>query len=287
MEMEQVTETIETQVVGDLTESTEAPEVPVEVESGEELTTAPVESDALGEAEEKKTRYQKRIDELVREREEAKEELAQWRLEALRLAEQTAAVKEPPPKIEVDMSDLPKPMPDDFDDEDEYELAKTEWAVEKALRRQQAANRHQEERSQQKTLQQTVMEWREKGRQKYPDFDTTFTNNLPVSEAMSLAILNNEYGHDVAYALGKNPNEAYRIIQLHPIEQAMEIQKIATRESRRKQPKQESTAPTPTSPLGEREVVAKPTNLYDPNISFKEYERIRNKQKFGDTWGRT
>ena len=267
------------QVEGDL-----ETEQPVEVEEQEaELTTTPPEGDAPEETEEpkKKGRFQERIDELVRDREEAKEEAANWRAEVQKLikTQQTPDI----PKIEVDMSDFPVPKRDHFDDEDDYQSALAERAAVKAYRTERAKDRQQETLHQRSEQERQLDNWKADGFKKFKDFDELVLRDPQVGGpaitppmVQSLMVLEN--GHDIAYHLGKNPQESYRIARLHPVEQAIEIKNLAKRLSRAK-PKTTSTAPSPTSPVGDREVVSsKKWNLYDPNIPYDEYKKLRAKE---------
>jgi len=267
---EQVPDGLETEASGD--------------EVGEELeqTTTPAEEDTGEETGEpkKKSRYQARIDELVRDRELEKEEKDQWRQEALKLAREREKPQIKPEEIQVDIADLPLPKLENFDfDEDNYRAALVERAAIIALRKERARDQQREAISRQSEEERKLAAWQNEGRAKYADFDVALAGNVPVTDQMKIAIMGNERGHDVAYFIGKNPNEAMRIASLHPIEQTVEINKLAKKLANQKRPKTESTAPSATSPVGDREVVAKEVNIYDPNISFKDYERIRMKQE--------
>jgi len=266
------------QVEGDL-----ETEQPVEVEEEAEQATTPPEGDAPEEAEEpkKKGRFQERIDELVRDREEAKEESANWRAEVQRLikAQQGTEI----PKIEVDMSDFPVPKRDHFEDEDDYQSALAERAAVKAYRTERAKDRQQETIHQRSEQENQLEVWKSEGFNKFKDFDEVVCRDpqfggpaIPPMLAQSLMTLDN--GHDIAYHLGKNPQESYRIARLHPVEQAVEIKKLARRLAKVK-PKTISTAPSPTSPVGDREVVSsKKWDMYDPNIPYDEYKKLRAKE---------
>lgn len=268
-------EALESQVDGDL--ETEQPEQPEEVV---EETAPPSGEDAPEGTEEpeKKGRFQKRIDELVREREEAKEEAANWRGEVQRIVRESQRTE--PQKIEVDMSDVPVPKRDAFEDEDEYQSAVAERAAIKAYRTERARDVQQQQIQSQSAQETKLFEWQAAGRAKYPDFDIALGGNVPISQTMADTIMANDYGHEVAYRLGKNPQEAVRIAGMLPMEQKFEILKLAKDESKRKKPKTETTAPSPTSPVGDREVVAtKKWKITDPDIPFKEYEKLRMAEK--------
>jgi len=211
---------------------------------------------------------------------DAEEEAANWRAETLRLAMEREKPQVKPEELQVDISDLPLPKLENFDfDEDNYRAALVERAAIVALRKERARDQQREAISRQSEEERKLASWQNEGRAKYADFDVALAGNVRVTDQMKIAIMGNERGHDVAYFIGKNPNEAMRIASLHPIEQTVEINKLAKKLANQKRPKTESTAPSATSPVGDREVVAKEVNIYDPNISFKDYERIRMKQE--------
>lgn len=253
------------------------------------------EEDAFEDFEpEKKGRVEKRIHGLLKRAKMAEEEATalkenltvisqerdSWRGETLKLS----GMGQKPQEIQVDISDLPVPRRDDYDDEDEYLDARSQRAATIAFRKEQARERQQNEYRQAQEITNQQVQWQTAGRAKYADFDIALSPTVAITPIMGQAIMGNEQGHDVAYFLGKNPQESYRIASLHPIEQTLEIQKLAMKMAKPK-PKTETTAPSPNLPVGEREVVQgkqKP----DHELSFKEYEVKRNRQLYGENWGR-
>lgn len=132
----------------------------------------------------------------------------------------------------------PRPTRDAFADDADYEAAIVTWASDRAVARaQEAWERRQTEqeeqrlqrereaaenetrRAQAETARQHQQEiesaWEEKqkaGRTAHEDFDTVVGNPaLAISEPMALTIKTLESGDEVAYYLGKNPQEAARI----------------------------------------------------------------------------
>lgn len=91
---------------------------------------------------------------------------------------------------------------------------------------------------------------------KHPDFDEIVSrdNDVHISQAMELTILDSELGPDLAYYFGKNHAEALRISKLNPLAAAREIGKIeatlvkpATPETRKPAV---TRAPKPPTPVG-------------------------------------
>lgn len=138
---------------------------------------------------------------------------------------------------------------DQFDTPEEYAEALAERKAEAKL----AEIRHQ---ATQREIDQAYEDRAEKIRDKegFEDYDVVVGNpNLRITAEMALAIKASEVGPEVAYHLGKNPQEASRIASLNPILQAREIGKIeATIASRSPVIKKATSTPEPIKPVGAR-----------------------------------
>lgn len=210
---------------------------------------------------------QKRIDELVRERED-------WKRAALRLMEQQQGTQQPEPPKQAE----PQGKPDlgKYESYEAYVEALTEWKLEQreSQRRQQEEGKRRQ--AEQAKTQEAVGKVIEKGRGKYDDYDAVvFNPSVPITDAMAQAMLDIDSGHDVAYYLGSNPQEAARIAQLSPFAQAREIGKLEIKLSA-KPAKTVSDAPPPITPVGSKSAASK-----DPaQMSDKEWaEWVRGAQK--------
>lgn len=67
------------------------------------------------------------------------------------------------------------------------------------------------------------------GRKNHADFDEVALNKeLPIAmgSVVDIFILDSDFGHEILYELGKNPEELKRINGLHPIRQARELSKM-------------------------------------------------------------
>jgi hypothetical protein len=67
----------------------------------------------------------------------------------------------------------------------------------------------------------------DKGSDKYDDFDEVVRGKTPYTSHIRDALLLVDNPADVAYKLGKNPSELSRISQLHPLDQAREVNKLS------------------------------------------------------------
>jgi hypothetical protein len=218
-----------------------------------EATAAEKQEDSHDdEAEPKKSKggFQRRIDELTRQREEERREKERL----LSLVERLSGNDRPKPQ-EAQPQGNSEPKREDFDDYEQYLEARAEFRAVKALDarlQQQEAQRAQQ--AQQTEQQKQVATWNAKlaeARSKLPDFDdVTSSADVAITPQMSSAIMDSDKGAEVAYYLAKNPAEAARIAALSPIGQVREIGKLEDRVQAK--PVKPSSAPDPIKPVGAR-----------------------------------
>lgn len=81
-------------------------------------------------------------------------------------------------------------------------------------------------------------------RERFPDYDAVAHNpNVPISDTMAQVILKSENGPEIAYHLGKNPQEAARIARLPALDQAAELGAIKAKLNAPKAPPKQPPAP--------------------------------------------
>lgn len=272
----------------DVTQAAEEPahepqaETPPWLEKTE--TTAPQKTDSQDPDEHlKKARggFQRRIDELVREREYERAE-KQKLFELLnRQPSNQAPQTQVSPKADDGIPNL-----DNFDDYGKYlsAVARYEARQEHAELRKQAedllakkqhetvvADQHRRMVEKQTTL-KTMTEAAEK---KYPDFfDKVFNQSpdvMPITPIIGEAILESDIGQDVAYYLATHTSEAQRLAKLSPTAALREFGKIEASLS-----KPQSGAPQPINPLNGKRG-AEDTKI-GPNEDFESFLKKRNKQ---------
>jgi hypothetical protein len=262
----------------------EAPAAKPEAESAEEADASEVspegdeeesESDEQPGAEQPKRKggFQRRIDKLTREKRELEARIAA--LEA-KLAG-GAGTGAPPGEAEHQArpAEAPgKPRPEDFDTYEAYTEALTDWKLEQRER----------ERARQDAERRVFESWMERidaARKAHPDFDEVVDSDTPVSAAMQQAILESDQGAEIAYWLGKHPEEAERISKLPPIAAIREIGRIEALLSSKKEPspKPKATitrAPKPVTPVsgGKASLTG---DIYDPALAedYTAWERAR------------
>jgi len=265
------------------------------------------EGDAVQEAEKpkrkSKPRAEERISELTREKHRLEREKARMEgeLSVLRRAgtakpgDQTAG-DEPEPKPGA--GDDPRPKFDQFESTDAFHEAVARWSARqewKVLEKQAAEDKKDLQLREKRAIQK--QQWDEqaaKAREAHPDWDEVFNDpKIPCSEEMAQVIFESDFGAEVAYYLGRAPDEAARIASLDAIGAAREIGKIEARlettgsgktpekstagEEPQAAPKRATRADAPiTPPKGG--VKPAPDLEYLATHNFAEYSRIRNKQ---------
>lgn len=241
---------VEEQTAPDAEIEESSPSQPEAEQTAQETTVEP----------EPKDNVQKRFDELTYKRREAERERDYWREQAMRQAQPE---QQPQPQQPQGYADLPEPKSEDFETYDAFVDARADWRAQVNLRRYM-------EQQQAQTQKQSIQSWREQGRSKYGDWNEVFTQELPISVEMGATIMDSPQGHDLAYYLGKNPQEAYRIANLPAHRQAYELGKLETKLAAPPQ-KTKTNAPAPTSPVGGKEVPAKKPE----DMDYEEYKAWR------------
>lgn len=185
-----------------------------------------------------------------------------------------------------------RPKSTDFSDWDKYEeaLVKYETDRDEYHEKNLAYQLRQQETVKQKTneQQQIADGWASQvaeARKTHADYDeVSFNEETPMSAPMMHAIVTSELGAEIAYELGKNPDEAERIAQLGSVAAIREIGKIEARiagtkaatetdkEDKEEPPVATTRAPKPPStvkrPVGTN-------NEPDDKDDYKTWERKR------------
>lgn len=162
------------------------------------------------------------------------------------------------PKVDED----PRPQRAAFDDPAKYDDALAQWGTrqgekigkaqaETEFKAQSDAERRKAAEDAQTAQNQKIAkeyaERVEKIRESEPDYDTLVQNpDLPISPAVSAAIMTTEDGPKIALWLARNPAEAKRIYELAPMAQIYEVGKISVALNA---PPKTTTAPNPIEPL--------------------------------------
>ena len=192
---------------------------------------------------------QKRIDELTREKYEARREADFWKSEAekAKRVPQEVGASRPIPPLEKDFAD-----PEDYRKayvtyEDNLETWRGNYRKEETLR----ADMEREFRENAAKFDQSASRMRAV----YPDFDES-VNNPIFSMNLVGEIHASDLGPEIGYYLSKNPAEAARIGAMTPQKIAKEIGKLEVKfsEAIKKKP---TSAPTPLNTVKGEDVVKK------------------------------
>lgn len=175
-----------------------------------------------------------------------------------------------------------KPNRADFDDPDDYDdamiaygkqVARGEAAAEKAEAAKTAAA------EQSKKLADGFRSNVEEFSADHPDFEDVFTEDLPITIAMSHAIMSADNAAELAYWLGNNPEECERISKLGDVAAIKALGRIEERLATPEKPAPKKAKPAPINPLGTRSG----ENGKDPEeMSTEEYAAYRNAQRRGN-----
>lgn len=224
---------------------------------------------------------QKRIDEITREKHEARRELERERAEAAALRLELERLSRQQPQEEVRTLDNGAPDPD------KYAAGKYDPQYLEDLATYKVEQRFQAEQKQQlaQQKQRYIVAKEAEARNNLPDYDQTVNVVMthPVAQqpwfGSIIADLDDPTG--VGYYLGKNPEELGKIAQMSPTQAIRYIGRIEAKlEAPSVEPpkKPVSAAPEPIAPLGSARSSA--VTQKDPEkMSMEEYAAWRKGQK--------
>lgn len=221
-----------------------------ESSTSEEVETEEAEAEEAEETEEstddkpeklKKSGIQKRVDQLtwkLREEERQRQELQ------AKLQQYEQRPPEPAKSVE-----FPTLESVDYDEE-KYQAAVAKYYETQADTALSRREQQRAEEAQQRELSEKISEFHAKGAKIADDYEELVTNNqsLPVTEAMRDALIAIDKGPEVLYHLASNPDDIFRIANLSPYAQAVEIGRLEARLSLPRSNKP-SSAPPPVKPL--------------------------------------
>jgi hypothetical protein len=195
------------------------------------------EAAPTGEEEPPAKGVQKRIDQLTRQKYEARRELEYWRKVALEGGQQPAPISQQPQTIPLPPFTKPVPKIEDFaNEQDPYAalaFAAGRYEAEKInfenQQRAYYAQQQHEVQQQQTARQRLIQEKMEAGRAKYADFEAATDDLGPVLAQVPVlgeALLDSERFPELAYYLADHMDEVKRLSKLTPLGMAREIGKL-------------------------------------------------------------
>lgn len=248
-----------------------------EPQNNTEASAPPESGDAPAQQAGKKPGVHQRIDELTKEKhdarraaEDAQRERDHWREQALR-AQQSGQQTQPAQAAETEAGE-PTLESCDFD----QAKFQREWY---------SYQRNQEKKQEAvQKRQQAFAEKESAFRAEHPDYDAVVRNpTLPITQQVAEVILDTDDPPAIAYYLGQNPEEAAAIAQMTPHQIGRAIGRIeaklsappASEAPRQPEPKTVTKAPAPVTTLSGSPAVKK---SYD-DMSPKEYDAQRRKER--------
>ena len=240
--------------------------------SGEEATETGDNSTAEPKGRKsKKNGVQKRIDELVTDRETQRQRAEKAEAEVERLKG----------KDNSDKSKAEEPKESDFEKYDDYLDALGKWKKESGEESTEEAptdnNADNGLTDNQKTAMAVLKERFDADRDNFEDFDkVALDKDLPVSKEMLEALAECDDPAKVLYHLGKNPELSKEISEKSPSQVMREITKLDLAiEAKPSKPVKTTEAPDPIDPVGNNSEGEKAVE----DMSFAEYEAHMNQQE--------
>ena len=256
-----------------------------ESEDSQELSSGDTEehdseSEESEEKPKKKSGYKNRVKRLANKLTAQEKETEFWRAEALKAKQNSSQEMEQekaPPVAES------KPDPDDFEEHSDYVEALTDWKLEQKLRDRDVRTKEERLRENHQTKVSTFQEQVEGFKENHPDFDEAMesVNDIPMSSTVQEVVLESKVGPELMYGLAKNSEEYERICKLSPLEAAKALGRFEEKISKLNgggEKAQTTKAPKPIEPVGSKSSGSGAKSLDDPDISQKEFERLREKQ---------
>ncbi len=220
------------------------------------------EGEGEGEKKPEPNPVQKRINEITRARREAEARAASLEKLVLNLAQGQQPGAQTSPQAAPEQQEEQPPKESDFQDYAAFQRAQLLYEARQTIRaemrsaneRAQAGSQQAEQARQQQESQQRAVSMIESGRAAFEDFDdVVMAPGVRISPAMMDAMsLDAKTGSSVAYYLGNAPEEAARIFALQPVQQIMEIGRLAEKISASANKNKITKAPPPAKPVGGR-----------------------------------
>jgi hypothetical protein len=263
-------------------EATTVPDSGTEETQVEEHSERGTERDAEGKFKQSPG-VQKRIDKAVKAQRDAERERDE--LKAKLGNQESRPAKETAPPVETKAEAKAKPEAKDFETYETYVEALTDWKLEA---RETQRNQEQAERTARESQQKIADSHAgriEKAKERYQDWDDVMTaaNSMPITREIHAAIVESDFGPDIAYHLATHPDDVKRIAALPPLRQIAELGKLevqfekpANAATHNKEP-QKKPLPKPAATVG-GSAGAKNPDLADPDIDMATFKRIARAQ---------
>ena len=178
--------------------------------------------------------------------------------------------------------EAPKPKLDDFESIPDFEAALTEWAVDKALtknNKEQASQRQADAaENSSKELARAYQDRMKEAKTYIPDFEETMDEaaEMAVSDNVQGLVVESERAPELVYHFAKNPDVLADLNQMSATQAAREIGRLEATLAKPK-PRKQSKAPPPVKPVRGGSSTTKPL----AEMSMEEYAAKRTKEVYG------
>ncbi len=174
-----------------------------------------------------------------------------------------------------------KPNPADFDTEAEFIEALTDWKLSTALQKENKDRTEREEADRQARKEaegrERFLETQQKlkaGSKKYKDFaNVVFSDDLPITQGMTDIMARFDNIADVAYYLGKHPDECRTIAVTGIADQALSLKEIS--DKLKAAERKHTKAPKPIQPLAGTGAGIKDLS----SMSYPEYKKAMEERE--------
>lgn len=207
-------------------------------------------------------------------------------IEFLREQLRATTAKQEPKEEKSVVTDSGKPNPDNFESHEEYLEAMIEYkadlVAEKKIEAYQAQQKETQMKSKEQQIKSAHLERVQAFQEKTEDFIDVIesVDDIPLSLTIQQVVMESENGPELFYELAKNREELERINQMPAIEAARAMGRFEVSLNKPvNEVKKVTQTPPPIRPVkGKGSAVAK--TIYDPDLPFHEYERLRRAGKY-------
>ena len=217
---------------------------------------------------------QPRIDELTRKARENEREAAYWRAQALaNQAPAPAAAK--------------KPEAAEFADYGEFVEALADWKAEQKVNA--ALDQREAKSAEKQTVERRAATWegrQTEARKQFADYDAVLSaSDVPIAPHVGEALLESEFGPQLARHLALNPAIADKLNAMAPMNAAREIGRLEASMEPQTAAAPQQTARLTNAPPPAKTIASAPTTVPDlSKMSMDDYVKHRKAQ--GASWAR-
>jgi len=123
----------------------------------------------------------------------------------------------------------PRPARADYQTDQEYEDALLDWGYKTRATKEQRENAERAERERLTEIQNNYRSQVEEFKEEHDDWEEVVNQDIPMHQAVTLAIVEQENGAEVAYYLGKHPDYARKLAEMSPLSAVMEVGRLSSR----------------------------------------------------------